>query len=339
MAPIEYTDSILWKAMNFRRVGDAMVQDQSDVDVDLGRASVVIWMHRWFILGIAIVFGVVFFFLATVLPKKYTAWTVVSVAATQQYGDQALGALAQFSGIARLAGVSLPGSRTGADRIALLESRIAIGNFIEREDLLPRLFSRRWNKGLRRWKDGDRVPTLYEGIRYFQKHILTVVATGTAGLVTVRIQWSDPATAAQWANDFIRGVNDFAKKKEIARAQRHLQFLNERAKTEPYVSQQEAIARLTETELGQEMVARGTEEYAFTVIDPAIAPEKPSFPKRSLFSVLGVMLGCLVAIAYIFLGVRRGRIGARSMAVQGPRKHPNGTKAVSADKVPGADGG
>lgn len=285
------------------------VEEPNDIEIDLGLMSKTFWRRRWLILVFASAFGVLFLLLSIVLPKKYTAWTLISVSAAQHYGGQGIGGLAQFGGIARLAGVSLPGSKNAAERVALLESRAAIGSFIEKQNLLPLLFPGRWDSHMQRWKVGDRVPTLYEGIRYFKKHVLTVVDDESSGLLTIRIQWKNPVTAALWANEFVEGVNVFAQQKAISRARRHLRFLNGRARTEHYISQQEAIARLTETELGQEMLASGSEQYAFKVIDPAMAPEKPSFPKKSLFSVLGVLIGSLMGFGYIFLKSRRSNRG------------------------------
>lgn len=293
--------------MNVEQASGVSARDAGDVEIDLAVASKACWLNRWFILGTALAFGVLFLVLAIVLPKKYTAWTLVSVAASQRYGGQGFGALSQFSGIARLAGVSLPGNKADADRVALLESRVAIGSFIERENLLPVLFYKRWDANAKRWRSGVRVPTLYQGIRYFQKHVLTVVDDLTTGLITVRIEWRNPRTAARWANLFVEGVNNFAQQRAVARAKRHLVFLNARAQTEHYISQQKAIARLTETELGQEMLASGSEQYAFRVIDPAMVPEKPSFPKKSLFSLLGVLVGCLVGFGRVLLQVRRAK--------------------------------
>lgn len=285
-------------------IGSARHAEEGN-DIDLGRAFRKCWNRRKLILGTALVFGTITFALALIMPKRYTAWALVTVSAPQRYGGQGLSSLAQFGGIARLAGVSLPGSKSAADRVALLKSRVAIGAFIEREDLMPILFANRWDVTTKSWRVGAHVPTLYDGIRYFQKRVLTVVDDETTGLITVRMQWTNPETAAEWANAFVQGVNDLARHRAVSRARRHLKFLNSRAQTERYVSQQAAIARLTEGELGQEMIASGSGEYAFKVIDPAMVPEKPSFPRPALWTILGILFGGFLSAVFVLMQVRR----------------------------------
>ena len=273
-------------------------------EIDLGHAFRKCWIRRKLILGTAFVFGTITFGLALVMPKRYTAWALVTVSSPQRYGGQGLSSLAQFGGIARLAGVALPGSKSAADRVALLKSRAAIGAFIEHEGLMPILFANRWDVTTKSWDAGAHVPTLYDGIRYFQRSVLTVVDDETTGLITVRMQWTNPQTAAEWANAFVQGVNDLARQRAVSRARRHLKFLNSRAQTERYVSQQAAIARLTEGELGQEMIASGSGQYAFKVIDPAMVPEKPSFPRPALWTVLGILFGGFLSAVIVLMQVR-----------------------------------
>jgi uncharacterized protein involved in exopolysaccharide biosynthesis len=42
------------------------------------------------------------------------------------------------------------------------------------------------------------------------------------------------------------------------------------------------------------MLASVRQEYAFRVVDPAVVSEKPSWPNRPLFAVLGFALGLVV---------------------------------------------
>ncbi len=290
--------------MNVDHDAGSKLAVQGTGEIDLGRAFRTCWVRRKWIIGAAFLFGVIALGLALVIPKRYTAWSLVTVAASQRYGGQGLSALTQFSGIARLAGVSLPGAKNAAERIALLKSRAAIGSFIEHENLMPILYQDRWDAARNSWRTGVRVPTLYDGIRYFQKRVLTIVDDETTGLITVRMEWSNPQTAAEWANAFVQGVNAFARERAVSRARRHLKFLSARAQTERYVSQQEAIARLTEGELGQEMIASGSDQYAFKVIDPAMVPERPSFPRPALWTILGILFGGFVSTTFVLLKAR-----------------------------------
>jgi len=49
------------------------------------------------------------------------------------------------------------------------------------------------------------------------------------------------------------------------------------------------------------MLARGREEYAFRVLDPAVAAERPSSPRPLLWTALGLFLGAVLSIFFVLL--------------------------------------
>ncbi len=274
--------------------------------INLGEMLGACWPRRWLIFICAVSCAGLALVLALLLPKDYTAWALLSPQTSQQGGlGAASGLLAQYAGLAGMAGLSISADKARAERLALLSSRIVVGAFIEHEHLLPILFHDKWNSKAKRWKRNVRQPTLYDGIQYFKKHVLTVVDQSGTGLVLIRIEWHDPHMAADWANGLVTEVNQYMRGKAIQRAKRHVVFLDARAQREHLISQQQAIARLMETELGREMLATGSEDYAFRILDPAQVPEKPSFPKPVLWTVFGLMLGGLISSVYVLVQVRR----------------------------------
>jgi uncharacterized protein involved in exopolysaccharide biosynthesis len=51
-----------------------------------------------------------------------------------------------------------------------------------------------------------------------------------------------------------------------------------------------------QSEINKVMVARGSEEFALKVVDPAFAPETPSSPKVMLWAIGGFFGGCFFAM-------------------------------------------
>ena len=49
------------------------------------------------------------------------------------------------------------------------------------------------------------------------------------------------------------------------------------------------------------MLANVRQEYAFRVIDPATAPEKRSWPNRTLLALLGAFAGFVVGTFLVFV--------------------------------------
>jgi LPS O-antigen subunit length determinant protein (WzzB/FepE family) len=274
--------------------------------VDLSFLLSKCWSRKWFVAIFSVFCAAIGLILALVLPKEYTATVLLSPQTGQQGsmgGARAL--LSRYAGLAGMAGLSISANKERAERIALLKSRVVIGQFIDEEHLLPVLFDSKWNSKTNQWKAGVRKPTLYKGIRFFQKHVLTVVDESATGLVQVRVEWKSARLATVWANGLVGQVNSYMRAKEIERAKRHVAFLNSQAKIEHYVSEQQAISQLMENELGREMLATGSNEYAFRVLDPAMIPEKPTFPKRALMIILGFMVGGAISAGYSLIQARR----------------------------------
>ena len=62
------------------------------------------------------------------------------------------------------------------------------------------------------------------------------------------------------------------------------------------VAIEQAFYRLIERQTKTVMLANVRDEYAFKVIDPALAPERPIWPKRRLTVALGMVLGAVIGV-------------------------------------------
>jgi uncharacterized protein involved in exopolysaccharide biosynthesis len=71
------------------------------------------------------------------------------------------------------------------------------------------------------------------------------------------------------------------------------------------VAVQNSVSTLLESEIKKVMLARGSKEYAFRVLDSAVAPERPSFPNRTVWTVLGFFFGGAAAAAFVLASPSR----------------------------------
>jgi uncharacterized protein involved in exopolysaccharide biosynthesis len=237
--------------------------------------------------------------------REYEASTVLLPVTDDNTGrGGGLSALAsQYSGLASLAGINLLGSASGRkdEAIAILQSELLTERYIRDNDLLPVLYAKKWDPIAQKWRSADpkKIPTLWKANRDFRK-IRGILDDKKANMVVLKITWKNPQQAAKWANDLVRITNSYLRDKAIQEAEQNIAYLNEQAAKTTVVEAQKSIFSLLETEINKEMLARGREEYALKVVDPAFVPEKPSSAGPVLLALLGFGLGCTAAVLVAF---------------------------------------
>jgi uncharacterized protein involved in exopolysaccharide biosynthesis len=265
----------------------------------------IFWKDRWIMLGITLGLSAIVLAVALMLPRKYTATIVLSAVSSRS--DSGIGSasslLSQFGGIASLAGISAGGDAERSESIATLQSEVLTRQYIEKQNLLPVLFAERWNQATGKWKveDPQSIPTLWQGTELFKLQVRKVAENAKSGLVTMTITWGDPKLAARWANDLVKVTNDYMRDKAIRRSERNISYLNEQAAKTDIAQVRSAIYTILESEIRSAMLARGNEEYALKVLDPAIAPEVPSSPKRRVWVAVGAFGGLFLAILVVLV--------------------------------------
>lgn len=264
-----------------------------------------LWRTLWrarllfgFIVGIFTALALVFALLA---PEKFRSEGLL-IPASPKSAQGLSGQLANLGGLAGLAGLSLLGSGSTSEPIAVLRSRDLIREFIESHNLLPVLFPEKWDSAAGRWKDSrpKKQPDVRDGIRLFQKEILTVVEDKKTGLVSVAVEWTDANLAAAWANELIERVNARMRDRALAESEANVAYLRGQLGSITEASLQQAVSRLLESELQKAMLARGNKDYAFRVVDRPDVPKRRSFPNRSLTVVLGFLAGGIVGVCVVF---------------------------------------
>lgn len=265
-----------------------------------------IWAIRWLALGVMLACVVGAGIASIVVPKTYEASVVVSPVSSSPEGGQlgALGSLAaQFGGIASLAGVQLGADARKSETLAVLQSEALTEQYIKDNDLLKVLYADKWDALTKRWKvtDPKKIPTLWKANRDFRKKIRSLASDTKTGLATLTISWRDANTSAKWANDLVRLTNDYLRSKAIQTSERNIAYLDEQAKKTDVLEIRQAIYTILQSEINKAMIARGTDEYALKIIDPAVAPEEPSTPHPVLWILLAVFVGLVLSVGIAFV--------------------------------------
>jgi uncharacterized protein involved in exopolysaccharide biosynthesis len=257
--------------------------------VDLVAVWLVLWRYKYLIILIAAISTGVAVLLALTATPIYRAEVVVIP--TRESGVSDASSLAsRLGGLAGLAGINL-GSTGGAglDALAVLRSRNLVEQFVSRKGLVAELTS-----------DTQSASSLWFAVDRFRSTIVSVVPDNDRGTTTIAIRWRDPSVAANWANEFVALANDIVRTRARDDAGRNIDYLNKQLEETNVVELRRVLYSLIETETQKMMLANARVEYAFTIVDPAVAPETRVSPRRTLMvlagGVLGVFLGVVVAL-------------------------------------------
>jgi len=237
---------------------------------------------------------------AFILPDEYEASVLVAPSEDEFAGSRGglNGIGGQYSGLAALAGFSAGGDTKKSESLAVLQSDSLIQSFIKSRNLIGVLFKDEMN-------NRTEPPTPWKASRFFRKKILTVVEDKKTGLITVTIVWTDPHQAAQWANELVALTNAWMRDRAIRDTERHISYLNQESEKTSIIPVKSAISAVLETEIKKAMLARGSDEYALKVLDPAEPPEKRARPNRLIWCAMGALIGISIAIGMALLSCIR----------------------------------
>jgi uncharacterized protein involved in exopolysaccharide biosynthesis len=241
-----------------------------------------------------------------VLPRMYQAAVVI----TPVKDDGSSGALAdiasRFGGLASLAGVNIGGSMGDTSAaLAVLRSRSLLEDFIREKSLMQTLYASIWDEQTQQWAPASwqREPTLQDAVEFFDRKIRYVEEDRRSGIVTLAVRWSDPETAAAWANELVERANQRLRSEATEQSQRNIAYLRKQLADTEMVGIRESLFALLETEIRRGMLANGRLEFAFRVVDPARAPapHQTDSAKPVVLAIAGAFLGLMLGIAIALL--------------------------------------
>lgn len=276
---------------------DALASPRDD-EIDLVEIAFLLWSRKWTI----VIAGLALAILGAIYSLLATEWYRAEVLLAPAEDNMTPTLPGQLGGLARLAGVQ---TSTGprAEALAILQSRDLTREFIERHSLLPILYAEDWDAEAKQWKSGEAsAPDMREAVKMFNDHIRTVKEDAETGMVTLQIEWTDPALSAKWANLMVEQLNEQMRSRALREAETNMEYLRNALAQTNVVSLQQSISSLLENELQKAMVARGNKEFSFRVVDRAEPPKYRSRPRRTLIVVVAGVLGGLLGTFAVMLG-------------------------------------
>ena len=266
-----------------------------DDEINLRELWGVLWARKWGVIAVTAAFAAAAVAYALLATEWFRA--EVLLAPAEEKTTPSLGT--QLGGLAALAGVSMSGGNS-AEAVAILKGREFAAGFIQDNDLVKVFFAADWDSEADRWRMNDVAdwPDIWDAVKYFHKEVLEVTQDSKTGLVRLAIEWTDPEVAAEWASSLADRLNEKLRARALREAETNVGYLQDELARTSLISLQQTISRLLESELQKLMLARGSEEYAFRVIDAAAAPKEQVHPRRALIVVIGALLGGFLGVLW-----------------------------------------
>jgi hypothetical protein len=244
----------------------------------------------------------------------YRVEMILSPKETNSVGGALGGLGGQLGGLAALAGLSPLRGQDKYEAIATLRAPAFISGFIQENQLLPKLYPRQFEKTDAK-ASSKRVPTLNDAVRLFSQEIMSVKDDPKTGMVSLRVEWRNPETAAAWSSALVKRANDIIRLRDIREAEHSIEYLKRELERTNQVGIREAINNVIEEHLKVITLASVRPEYAFKVIDPGVVPDidKPVRPRKMLMLLAGLILGGILGV--LFACFRDGLFQSRDATI------------------------
>ena len=284
-----------------------------DNEIDLRELFHVLWDKIFFIGAITSMFSLFSIIYALMLPNVFQSQaTMMPMEANQGMS----GMLGQYSGMASLAGISLP-SESGSkaqEAIARIQSFEFFSNsFLPHIKLENLMAVKKWNQAsntltydasafnsesgqwVRKVKPPtSTIPSSQQAYKQYQE-IMSVSEDKKTSFVTLSVEHKSPVIAQQWVEIMMDQIDQVMRDQDRQTALQSIAYLNSLAPTVNYEEISKALASLQQEQMKRLMMVEANENYIFKVLDSPIVPEMKVKPKRSLIVILGTIFGMMLS--------------------------------------------
>ena len=292
-----------------------------DDEIDLRELFYVLFEGKWIIVSITAFLSIIGVIFSLLLPNIYESKALL---VPSKSSDGIAGALGGYSSLAGLAGINLPsGSDEGNSEKAI--QKISSLSFFENNILtniyLPDLMAlKSWNPKTNKvsydtniydtnsnnWiRDYSypqkQIPSAQESFQVFKTKHLTLSEDSKSGFITLSIKHQSPVIAKQWAELVINEVNSFYRLKDKLESEKAVSYLNQQISMTGLSEIKQVLAQLIQEEAKKLTLIEANQFYVFDYIDPPVAMELKSEPRRSLIVILSAILGGMLSVLFVLI--------------------------------------
>ena len=233
------------------------------------------------------------------------------------------GTLRNYSGLAGLAGISLPSDANQSNSVQAI-SKINSLSFFE-DNIFPQIFLpnlmavKSWNSernlieyddniyigSSKTWivsnsQSNKKQPSVQDGFEVFKKEHLMLNEDKKTGFVTLSIKHQSPYIAKQWVELIVKEINTFYRDKDKLESEKAVSYLNKQIALTNLSEIKVVISELLQEETQKLALIEANQSYVFDYIDPPSVMEKKIEPNRALICLLGLLVGLVNSFLIVF---------------------------------------
>ena len=291
-----------------------------DDEIDLRELFYVLLEGKWIIFFLTSFISMIVLIYSLLLPNIYEAKAIL-VPVNPSSGVAR--SLRSYSGLAGIAGISLPagGEGNSAKAIEKIRSLSFFENNILPNIHLPDLMAvKSWNSktnilnfdvsiydsSSNTWVRDytypqQQIPSPQESFEVFVTEHLSLSEDKKTGFISLSIKHQSPFVAKQWVDLIVNEVNSFYRQKDKIESEKAVSYLNQKISMTSLSEVKEALAQLMQEETKKLTLIEANQYYVFDYIDPPAVMEKKSEPKRALICVLSALLGGMLSVLFVLI--------------------------------------
>ncbi len=249
---------------------------------------------------------------------KYTSQALIKVDSAEDQG--LLGGLNQYSGLANIAGIGLPGANTDINYVVeRLNAKDFFKPILEDDYLLPRIFSaksfdfqtgeilfdknydateKKWKReqsGLKKSK-----PNYVEAHKELMKDFSVQLDLET-DFIKVSYSHVSPYFAKSFLEKVLNSFDEVERSNDIDESKNALIYLETQIQNSKLSEIKDAASKLAEEQVKIQMLSNVKENYKISIIDEPFEPFRKSSPNRIGFVLIFSFLACLLYLVRLVL--------------------------------------
>ena len=292
-----------------------------DDQIDIQELFYVLMQGKWIILSLTTFVSIIGVIYSLLLPNIYESKAILVPVNSSDSISRALGG---YSGLAGLAGITLPSGGDDGNSEQAIE-KISSLSFFENNILtniyLPDLMAlKSWNgkKNILTYDENiykissntwvrdysyprQQIPSAQESFEIFKTKHLSLSEDKKSGFITLSIKHQSPFIAKKWTELVINEVNAFYRQKDKSESEKAVSYLNQQISMTGLSEIKQVIAELLQEETKKLTLIEANQFYVFDYIDPPEVMEKKSEPKRPLICILSALLGTMLSILLVII--------------------------------------